>query len=96
MKNVAVMEGNVVANIIVCADDYVLKENEIEYFEDNYACIGGDYDGGFFYAPQPFPSWTKSNGQWVPPVAPPEVNRETNPDNKALIWDEANQSWYFV
>ena len=29
MKNVAIMDGNVVVNVTLCGDDYVLSENEI-------------------------------------------------------------------
>lgn len=96
MKNVAILTDGVVENIIICSDDYQLKDNEIEYFDSNPACIGGEFSDGFFYEPQPFPSWTKNNGRWVPPVAPPESNRETNPNNLMLLWDEEAQEWYFA
>lgn len=96
MRNVAVLEDNIVVNIIVCSDDYVLSDNEVEYSESNPAHMGGEYDNGVFYPIQPFPSWVKSNGEWVPPIPFPEINKETNPDNKSLWWDEQNQSWYFA
>lgn len=93
MKNVAVMDEGIVINIILCADDYVLSENEIEYFDENPACIGGDYVDGFFYVIQPFPSWSRLNGQWIPPVPIPENMMELNPDNLPVTWDEENQNW---
>lgn len=96
MKNIAVMEGNVVVNIILCADDYVLKENEIEYFESRPACIGGDYVDGKFYGPQPFPSWTRGEDGWLPPIPMPANNAETNPTNRPLVWDEETLSWIWL
>lgn len=93
MKNVAIFENDVVVNIILCSDDYVLGENEIEYFDENPACIGGDYVDGFFYSIQPFPSWTRSNGEWIPPTPIPSNMKEINPDNLLVWWDEENQVW---
>jgi hypothetical protein len=86
VKNVAIMDGNVVVNVTLCGDDYVLSENEIEYFDDKPAFINGDYVDGYFYGVQPFPSWTRNEGVWIPPVPRPETR-----DN--WYWDEEKQEF---
>lgn len=57
----------------------------------NYAGIGHHWDGVGFYAPQPFPSWTKNEDTylWEPPVAYPT-------DGKPYRWDEDSLSWVEV
>ena len=57
----------------------------------NYAGIGYHYDGVGFYAPQPFPSWTKNADTylWEAPVAYPT-------DDKIYTWDEETTSWVEV
>ena len=54
----------------------------------NYAGIGYNWDGVGFYAPQPFPSWTKNAETyiWEAPVAYPT-------DGKLYSWNEAEQTW---
>ena len=54
----------------------------------NYAGIGYHWDGVGFYAPQPFPSWTKNAETyiWEAPVAYPT-------DGKLYSWNEAEQTW---
>ena len=54
----------------------------------NYAGIGYLFDGVGFYAPQPYPSWTKNLDTylWEAPVAMPT-------DDKQYTWDEATTSW---
>jgi hypothetical protein len=41
---------------------------------------------GFFYPPQPYPSWTRSEGQWVAPVSMPD-------DGGRYQWNEESQEW---
>ena len=58
-------------------------------FRKNYAGIGYTYDASndYFYAPQPYPSWTlDSDAKWQPPVAYPT-------DGKMYSWNEATLSW---
>jgi len=81
MKNVAVLKDGIVVDIHLWGDDYTLLENEKEYDESNPAFIGGDYVDGYFYGIQPFPSWKRDNGVWVPPVPRPDTQ-----DN--WYWDE--------
>lgn len=55
----------------------------------NYAGIGYTYDASndYFYAPQPYPSWTLDAGaKWQPPVAMPT-------DDKKYMWNESTLSW---
>lgn len=58
-------------------------------FRKNYAGIGYTYDeaNDYFYAPQPYPSWTlDADANWQPPVAYPT-------DGKMYSWNEATLSW---
>ena len=54
----------------------------------NYAGIGYHWDGTGFYAPQPFPSWSKNEDTylWEAPVPMPT-------DGKPYTWNEADQKW---
>lgn len=55
----------------------------------NYAGIGFTYDpiNDWFFAPQPYPSWTlDANAQWQAPVPRPT-------DNKPCVWNEETLSW---
>jgi hypothetical protein len=58
-------------------------------FRKNYAGIGYTYDeaNDYFYAPQPYPSWTLDvDAKWQPPVAYPT-------DGKMYTWNETTLSW---
>ena len=54
----------------------------------NYAGIGYKWDGVGFYAPQPYPSWTKNEETylWEAPVAMPT-------DGKIYTWNELILNW---
>ena len=54
----------------------------------NYAGIGYHWDGTGFFAPQPFPSWTKNEDTylWESPVPHPN-------DGKFYTWNEAELKW---
>lgn len=67
MKNVAIFENETVVNVIVVDDDYELATNEKEFATDNPAHIGGHYFEGYFYPAQPYPSWLRKSGEWIPP-----------------------------
>jgi hypothetical protein len=85
-KQLAVMDGNMVVNVIECEDDWPETGSEIRYSTQNPAYIGGDYVGGYFYPPQPFPSWVRDSGCWNPPVPYPS-------DGGDYDWDEPTLSW---
>lgn len=75
--------GEIVA-INVQADDYVPAPYEVEV--TGAAWVGGDYVSGMFYPPQPFPSWTRSEGEWLPPIPMPTNGGPHN-------WNEDTQEW---
>jgi hypothetical protein len=58
----------------------------------NYAGIGMLYDGVGFYAPSPYPSWTKNADTylWEAPTPMPVV------EGKMFTWDEPTISWVEV
>jgi len=86
--NVAVFdESNKVINIILCNDDYIIKNNEIIYTNQNPAYIGGDYVDGYFYPAQPFASWVRSQGNWQAPIPMPTT------EGKFYYWSEDDLSW---
>lgn len=87
IKQVAVLDGESVINIESLHDDADLLDNQIEYGSDNPAYVGGDYVDGFFYPPQPFPSWERNSGVWVCPVERPGEN---------YMWDEEAGDWVEV
>jgi len=91
-KMYAELEGSVVVNIIVADESFVNSQENperfVEYTEQNPAFIDGDYVGGYFYAPQPYPSWSRNGaGLWVAPVERPQY---------ADYWDEENQQWVLL
>jgi hypothetical protein len=91
------MNGNIVVNIEVADDDWVAAQPDpsifIEYTSANPACAGGDYVDGYFYNPQPFPSWSRNGqGKWIAPVALPE-DAGTGEPSKLYIWNESTTSW---
>lgn len=88
MKTMAVMDVNQVINIIVADDKEPETESLITYDESNPACIGGDYVDGYFYLPQPFPSWSRHEGKWIPPFPRPE--------GVGFMWNEEMQQWIEV
>jgi len=87
-KNIAVMEGNIVVNVIVCPDDFVMQANHLEYFDSNPAFIDGDYVDGYFYAPRPSPNFTRDGkGGWLFPTPQPTTR-------EAWMWNSVTEEWY--
>lgn len=87
-QNIAVIDvtGKVLA-INVHIDEYVLTLNEV--IVKGSAWVGGDYVDGHFYPPQPFPSWTRHEGEWRPPTFYPT-------DGDMYSWDEVTGEWVAV
>ena len=84
-KDVAVVnDSGVLLAVNVHLDDYELAANEV--LVTNPAYIGGDYVEGYFYPPQPFASWIRSEGEWLPPT--PRPDSEGN-----WQWNEELQEW---
>ena len=78
-------DNNEVINIIVCNDDEPETANLITYTDLNPACIGGNYVNGYFYPPQPYPSWTRNKGNWQAPTP--------RPAEGFWYWNEENLMW---
>lgn len=81
-------DTGIVENIVVVEDDIVDSDNLVTYTDENPAYIGGDFVDGFFYPPQPFPSWSRLEGDWIPPVPHPETGW--------AVWDEDAGAWLEV
>jgi len=87
-KDIAVVDENgIVIAINRHRDDYELKQNEI--LVTNSAFINGDYVNGYFYEPQPYPSWIRNNGYWNSPIPKPN-------NDKIYTWNESTLSWVEV
>ena len=85
MKKFALLDkNNVVLNISI-ADDSWNSTGWVEYTDSNPASIGGDYVDGHFYSVQPYPSWTRSVGNWQPPTP--------MPSDGYWIWNEEKLQW---
>ena len=76
-------------------------------FRGNYAAIGMTWDSSnnIFWAPQPFPSWSKNTttAQWESPAGPePSLTAEQQNQNEAkthlweYTWNESTQAWDFA
>jgi len=55
----------------------------------NYAGIGYEWDGVGFFAPQPYPSWTKDADTylWNAPVAYPTDGERYSWNEEAVAWE---------
>lgn len=93
-KDVAIINNGIVIAINVYPDNYELGSNQI--LVTNPAFVGGDYVDGYFYPPQPYPSWTRNNGNWIPPVEKPLLTEEQKLEHKYLTWNEDNQNWDII
>ena len=88
-KNMAIIdETGKVLNIIICQDDELETDFLKTYTNQNPAYIDGYYTNGYFYPPQPFPSWLldEETCRWKAPVPMPT-------DGKFYIWNEETVSW---
>lgn len=62
----------------------------------NYAGIGYHWDGVGFYAPQPYPSWSKNEDTyiWEAPVPYPTDGAHPNTEKANFyVWNETDQKW---
>lgn len=82
-------ENNMVLNTSVGEDDWQ-SEGWVEFTIENPAYIGGEFIDGYFYSPQPYPSWTKNKGNWDAPTPAPVEQ------GKFFKWDESTLSWVEV
>jgi hypothetical protein len=87
MRRMAVLdETSQVINVIACSDDEQDTPTLVAYTDNNPAYIGGDYYEGYFYPEQPYPSWSRSAGEWLPPVPQPQGMGN-------WFWNEEAQEW---
>ena len=85
MKKYALLnDNNIVINISI-ANDVWDNTGWIEYTDNNPASVGGDYVNDYFYCVQPYASWTRDNGRWLPP--------SPMPTEGIWVWDEENLMW---
>jgi hypothetical protein len=94
-KKVAIInDSGVVIAINVYPDNYELGSNQILVTTPAY--VGGDYVDGYFYPPQPYPSWTRNNGKWISPVAMPELTQEQIDNKNYYKWNEEILNWELI
>ena len=89
MKTFAKIQNNIVVNVIIADEDFILSQENpssfVEYDAENVASINGSYNDGVFLKPKPFLSFIlDSNYNWQPPTPKPEGN---------VYWDESSLSW---
>jgi hypothetical protein len=93
-KNIAILENNIVINIVVVTHDtWTETENQRVYRKDGFrkqvAKIGGRYDpdADVFIDIQPYPSWILDDEfDWQPPTPKPD-------DGENYSWNEETTSW---
>jgi hypothetical protein len=97
MSNFAVIENNLVVNIIVAESKNLAEEVTgktcIEYTDDSLISVGSTYIDGIFTLPKPHPSWILVDNMWNPPVEKP-LSDPNNPVN--YFWNEETVSWDIV
>lgn len=86
-KMMARLEGGVVVNLIQTPNGTKQTDTLLDIPEGQQASIGGDIVDGVFYPAQPYPSWTRGETEWLPPVPRPE---------SADDWDEDAQAWILL
>lgn len=93
--NIAIIENNVVTNVIVCDSFEMAKELtgvlEVQDADPEQLGIGHFREDGVWYSKCPHPSWVldKEKKQWFSPLPYPE-------DGKAYYWDEPTLRWVEV
>lgn len=92
MPNFAIIDNNVVVNIIQADSEAIAEEvtglNCVPVDGRDYG-LGLEYDPVadiFILTPRPYNSWTYENGEWVPPTSMPE-------DGRSYVWEEDSLSW---
>lgn len=89
-RTVAVLDGNIVSNVIVVPAGWEAADGtHIEYDESTPAGIGWEWDGTGFIPPQPYPSWVLNGYVWEAPVTMPD-------DGEAYVWDEQAGAWQLI
>jgi hypothetical protein len=89
MKSMAVIdvEGKVV-NVIICVDEQQDSQFLVTYTSINPAYVGGEYLDGYFYPAQPFASWRREQGRWLPPIPQPTTQGNWMWNEELLAWED--------
>lgn len=95
--NIAIIEDNIVVNIILCESielaESITGLTAIEYTDENLAQVGWTYNNitNKFRSPQPYSSWifNEEINTWQAPVPYPT-------DENNYIWSEDNLEWQEV
>lgn len=91
MPNFAVVENNIVTNVIIAdsleSAEYASGKTCIEYTDTFPAGIGWTWDGSRFIYPKPHNGWIlNANFEWEPPFEYPK-------DGKKYKWDDDLINW---
>lgn len=97
MTKYAIIENNVVINVVECDNNIEDAEKILqmfypdcliqkEKFENEKIYIGGEYIGQNFATPRPYPSWDYVNNEWVSKKQYPQ-------DKKTYVWNERMNNW---
>jgi len=92
MKTYAVLNSNIVENIIV-ADSKEIAENVtkklcIEITQTKPVQIGDTYENNIFWSIKPYSSWIKGEIDWEAPIPYPNDNKMYSWNESTLFWDE--------
>jgi len=93
MKNYAVIENDIVVNIVIGDEDWAATQDStmVELKDGDIASIGGKYINGIFGRPKPYPSWIEHEDYWIPPISKPK-----NIEGKTWMWNEPTVSWVSI
>lgn len=89
MKEYAIIENDKVINVVLAlsANDIDIPDNlDLIEVENDSPWIGWEKINGVFVPPQPYPSWSLVNNEWVAPEEKPE-------DGKQYVWNEEELLW---
>lgn len=97
MPNFAVLDGELVINVIVADSKEAAEEITgmtcVESISER-AEPGGTYSGGVFFRKKPYSSWIlDENNDWKAPVPYPLSDSEPF---QLYEWDEATTSWVIL
>lgn len=92
MANFAIIENNIVTNVVVAdslEDAQSANPDKILFDADSLGIAVGSFkENNIWYPAKPFNSWiwNEEDLRWIAPVSPPE-------DDKAYYWNEDIVNW---
>lgn len=87
-KMMARVADGIIVNVILTSRGTQETDELLNIPDGQKAVIGGDIVNSVFFSPKPFPSWTRGETEWLPPVALPD-----DADTVAYEWDEEAGDW---